>query len=144
MELVPPADRPIEVETVNGNVLLVPAAGAGRIGRIDGELVHAAADFDYGLRARAAGLVNLLAPGTVGECELNPATTPWLDRSIGRRERLRVLFGPKGLPPRPRARYLRPHGGPIWPAYWLMPYPRAVAGALATRGRAPADDGRRT
>jgi GT2 family glycosyltransferase len=141
MELVDPREQPVKVETFNGNVLLVPADAADRVGRIDGDLVHAAADFDYGLRARRAGVVNLLAPGTVGECELNPATTPWLDGSVGARERLRILFGPKGLPPRSRARYLRRHGGAMWPAYWLMPYLRAVPGAVLAGGRTSPGDG---
>ncbi len=42
------------------------------------------------------------------------------------RERLRVLFGPKGVPPRGRARYLRRHGGPAWFVFWLAPYVRSV------------------
>lgn len=130
MELVAPGDEAIEVETFNGNVVLVPVPVAARVGPIDGSLVHAAADFDYGLRARHAGFVNLLTPGTVGRCELNPSTTPWLDGSLNAAKRLQILFGPKGLPPRSRARYLRRHGGPTWPVYWILPYIHAVPATL--------------
>lgn len=126
MDLVTPADEPIEVETFNGNVVLVPRSAATRIGPIDGALVHAAADFDYGLRAREAGVSNLLAPGTVGDCALNPAGEPWLDPNATTRQRFGIMVGPKGLPPRARARYLMRHGGPIWFLFWLSSYIRAV------------------
>lgn len=130
MELVAPVSEPIEVDTFDGNVVLVPRAASRRIGCIDGELVHAAADYDYGLRARKAGVVNLLAPSTVGTCALNPLRQPWLDQSISRWQRLRLLIGPKGVPPRPRARYLRRHGGRAWLVFWLANYVRNVLSIL--------------
>jgi GT2 family glycosyltransferase len=120
---IAPEERPVAVETFSGNVILVPKAVALALGSIDGEFEHAAADFDYGMRATKIGVTNLLAPGTVGTCPRNPPT-PWRDRSLPIRERVRLLIGRKGVPPRSRARYLRRHGGPFWPIYWLSPYAR--------------------
>ena len=135
MEPVDPGDVPIEVDTFNGNVVLVPYQAARTIGPLDGALGHAAADFDYGLRAKKAGLRNLLAPGTVGACALNTKSAPWLDGHMSFMERLRSWLGPKGFPPGSRARYLSRHGGLIWPLYWIAPYVRTAPEVL--RGAAP-------
>jgi GT2 family glycosyltransferase len=123
---VPPGDRATEVDTFNGNVVLVSRAAFERIGSIDGGFAHATADYDYGLRARSAGIPVLLAPGTIGTCPHNPSTEPWADPALTLRGRIRVLTGRKGIPPRSSARYLRRHGGPAWPLFWLSPYIRAV------------------
>lgn len=125
-ERVIPGPRPIPVQTFNGNVVLVPRTVAGTVGGLDGDFVHAGADFDYGLRAAHVGVRSLLAPGTVGACPPNPARRPWLDRSLPIRRRLGELLGPKGAPPIPRARYLRRHGGPAWPIFWLASYAKAA------------------
>jgi GT2 family glycosyltransferase len=137
LDRVAPADEPVKVETFNGNVVLVPRLVATRIGPIDGALVHASADFDYGLRAADAGVPNLLAPGIIGTCALNPYGEPWLDRSLPVRQRLRHLLGPKGFPPRARARYLMRHAGPAWFLYWLAPYIRTAPSIVrpVIRGR---------
>jgi GT2 family glycosyltransferase len=132
--LISPTDTPIEVDTFNGNVVLVTRAAVKRVGRIDGELEHAAADYDYGLRAADAGVPRLLAPGTVGTCERDHGPTPpWADPTLAVRDRLRALISRKGHPPRARARYLRRHGGPAWPVFWLAPYVRALPSLLRRR-----------
>ena len=132
--LVPPADRPIEVDTFNGNVVLVTRSAFERVGSIDGEFAHATADYDYGLRAASAGVPVLLAPGTIGTCPHNPSTEPWADPALTLRGRVRVLTGRKGIPPRSTARYLRRHGGAVWPLFWLSPYIRAVPSVIRPRG----------
>ena len=131
-------DRPVEVDTFNGNVVLVSREASERIGAIDGEYDHAAADHDYGFRAVDAGVPMLLSPGTVGTCPRNPSSEPWADPSLSVRDRFAVLVSRKGHPPRERARFLRRHGGPLWPVFWLSPYIRALpAGAVATPPGAP-------
>jgi GT2 family glycosyltransferase len=136
--LVPPAaDRPVEVDTFNGNVVLVSREASERIGAIDGEYDHAAADHDYGFRAVDAGVPILLSPGTVGTCERNPTSQPWADPSLSVRDRFAVLVSRKGHPPRERARFLRRHGGPLWPVFWLSPYIRALPQVLWPRHQAP-------
>ncbi len=61
--LISPTDRPIEVDTFNGNVVLVSRAAFERVGRIDGEFEHAAADYDYGLRAAKRRSPAAIGPG---------------------------------------------------------------------------------
>lgn len=127
LELIVPDGRPIPVDTFNGNVVLVPVPLVQLIGAIDGAFAHGAADFDYGLRAGEIGIVNLLAPSTLGTCAGHQSAAPWLDRSLAWRDRLRFLVGPKGFPPRARARYLRRHGGRAWFVFWLAPYMRVIS-----------------
>jgi GT2 family glycosyltransferase len=128
--LIPPTERPVEIDTFDGNVVLVPRAACERVGGIDGEFEHASADHDYGLRAAKAGVPRLLAPGTVGTCVFNRCEEPWADPTLTVRERFQVLVSSKGHPPRSRARYLRRHGGPVWPLFWLAPYIRALPSLL--------------
>ena len=128
--LVRPGKDPIRVETFNGNVVLVPHELARRIGGIDGGFAHGAADFDYGLRAARMGVRSLLAPMTVGVCARDHPVPPWLLQDLPLRDRLAELLGPKGVPPRSSARFLRRHGGALWPAFWLAPYVRFVGLAL--------------
>ncbi|MER6059613.1 glycosyltransferase family 2 protein [Streptomyces sp. NPDC001792] len=126
---VPPERRPIEVETMNGNLVLVPRAVVERVGQIDSGFSHGMADFDYGLRARSLGCTVWLAPETLGTCARNSVGGQWNDPTLGIRERLRMMCTPKGLPPGSWLRFTRRHAGPVWPMYWLSPYVRLLTGA---------------
>ncbi len=129
-ERVEPDGSLARCDTFNGNVVLVPRAIYEALGGIDDRFSHAAADFDYGLRALRLGFGCLVAPKPVGECARPTVTYPWRDRELAVRERWRLLFDRKGLPPRSLARYLRRHGGPLWPIYWAAPYARAAFASL--------------
>ena len=71
-ELVEPGDAPRPCDTMNGQVVLIPRAVVQRIGNIDPAFVQQMGDFDYGLRARAAGCSVWVAPGTVANCAPHP------------------------------------------------------------------------
>ncbi len=73
---IAPTNAPQRVTTFNGNLVVVPASVAARIGGIDGGFSHALADIDYGLRAQRLGIAVLLSPGTCGTCPENPAERP--------------------------------------------------------------------
>lgn len=119
---------PRELDTMNGNVVLVPADVLQRLGGIDDRFTHNMADMDFGLRARAAGMGVWLAPGHVGTCAHDPA------RNIpapgtGTWARLRARAGVRQLPPQDWIRFTRRHAGPLWPVYAVAPYVRAALGA---------------
>jgi GT2 family glycosyltransferase len=76
-------------------------------------------DFDYGLRARAAGCSVWIAPGTIGTCASHPRRHPG-EEPMGRE--LRRLWSIKELSPGPWAVYTRRWSGRLWPVYWLSPY----------------------
>jgi GT2 family glycosyltransferase len=122
----PPEHGTREVETMNGNVVLIPAAVVARIGLLDPGFSHGMGDYDYGLRATRDGIPVLLASGTVGTCRRNPRTGPL--RSA--RAELRRLRQTKQLPPGEWARFARRWAGPAWPLYALSPYARRVLAAL--------------
>ena len=110
-------------DTFNGNVALVPLTVQQRVGTIDGAFPHAYADDDYGLRATAKGIRVLQIPGTIGTCESHP---PILDRSLGLISRWRMLESPRGLPFRAQYRFLRRHGGPLWPLLLVGGYAKRL------------------
>jgi glycosyltransferase involved in cell wall biosynthesis len=126
--LIDPDGTTQDVDTVHGNVLLVPARTLARVGGIDGSFAHAYADFDYGLRVREHGGRAILAPVTVGTCASNVAFATRLDSPRGRWKRLRAVNTVKGRPLRSEVRYLRRHAGPLWPVFVLPPYLKAFRG----------------
>jgi GT2 family glycosyltransferase len=126
--LVTPPHAPTTVDTVNGNVLLVPRETYRLLGHIDGGFAHSYADMDYGLRLRQVGGENVLIPGHVGTCAANNHVSVNLDPSLPLSVRWRYFRSPKGTPLRSQVRFLRRHGGPCWPVFLLPPYARLLAG----------------
>ena len=137
VELVEPTDRPVVVAMFNGNVVLVSRDVRKLVGAIDGKFAHALADFDYGLRAAKAGVPSVLAPGTVGTCTRRVPSAPWLSADLALGARIGFLLGPKGFPPGSAARYLRRHGGLLWPVFWAAPYVRQTYFMLRARRLTP-------
>jgi GT2 family glycosyltransferase len=116
---VEPGPDPATADTFNGNVVLVRRDICEAVGGIDRAFIHSAGDMDYGLRAKGLGFEIVVAPGHVGSCARGERA---LLNSPSLRKRWRAFIGPKGFPPRARARYLRRHGGAVWPLFWIAPY----------------------
>lgn len=131
---VEPGDAPRPVETMNGNCVLVPSPVADAVGNLDPQFSHGMGDYDYGLRARRKGFAVVLAPGTVGTCEVNPRRelgtigTSWRD-----------AVSVKGLPPREWAAFARRWAGPAWPVYFASPYLRQAVALLGRSSGRPGD-----
>jgi GT2 family glycosyltransferase len=119
--LVEPGNEPRPCHTMNGNTTLVPRAVVRRVGNIDPAFVQQMGDFDYGLRARAAGCSVWIAPGTVATCASHPERRPGERPFLAE---LRELWSIKTLSPRPWAVYARRWAGWLWPLYWASPYLR--------------------
>ncbi len=130
--LVEPGDRPQEADMFNGNVVLVPRRVYERVGAIDGGFSHGQADFDYGLRAKRAGFRVVVAPGSFGTCPRGSQQGTFYDSTLSLRRRWQLVQSATGLPMRSHARYLRRHGGRLWPLFWAVPYVKLTASALAT------------
>ena len=124
--LVRPAGFPQRCDTMNGNCVLVPSTVANKVGNLDRAFGHGFGDFDYGLRARAAGFGIMVAGDIVGTCSRNMRRLPWRDPSLTWRQRWESVTGKKGLPPRELFVYARRHGGLFWPVFWCIPYLRAL------------------
>jgi GT2 family glycosyltransferase len=128
-EQMEPGPLPRLCDTMNGNVVLVSREAFEKIGGIDRAFVHSIGDFDYGLRlSRMHGQV-WLAPDYVGTCRRDEA--PGADGAVGNSiDRLRNIASIKILPPGPWLAFVRHHGGPLWPIFWVGPYARAVLAPL--------------
>lgn len=113
----PSAVNYLGVDTFNGNCVVIPGSVVESIGSIDPVLVHHYGDFDYGLRATAAGFRVLLAPGFVGETARNGVAGTFRDTSLSIRSRVELLLGRKGYPVVEKAHYLRRHNRQFW---WLQ------------------------
>ena len=129
-ELVEPGDTPRPCDTMNGNATLISRAVVRRVGNIDPAFVQQMGDFDYGLRARAAGCSVWIAPGTVGTCASHPKRRPG-EQALG--DELRQLWSIKELTPRSWAVFCRRWAGRLWPLYWLSPYVRRGARLILER-----------
>jgi GT2 family glycosyltransferase len=134
MQLAPihPSASTQQIDTFNGNLVLVPRAVYTSVGAVDGRFGHAYGDVDYGLRLKKLGFRSILAPGYLGSCPRNDSTATWCDPELPRSRRIRLLFGPKGTPVGPHARFVRRHAPVAWPAYVLGGYVKS-AWAIARR-----------
>ena len=126
---VPPDEnRALSCDTMNGNLVLIPAAVAKKVGNLDATFRHQIGDLDYGLRARKAGVSVLIAPKYFGECTDNSREGTWMDRTLSRRKRWANLMSPKGAPPREWLLFTWRHYGWRWPLYAISPYLKTLVG----------------
>lgn len=126
LHLVPPADGPARCDTMCGNCVLIPSQVAAVVGNIGPEYKHRWGDVDYGLRAQAKKCQVWIAPGFVADCEGNPNADKWRDRSLPFKRRLQELNSLKGLGRQDWLRFVRRHGGKVWPFVWVRPYLRVI------------------
>ncbi|GAA1533378.1 hypothetical protein GCM10009803_12560 [Microbacterium ginsengiterrae] len=112
---VDPTGTALPVSSFNGNLVLFPVAVYRRLGGMSVHYTHHYGDFDLGLRATESGTPVLLAPNYVGQTDRNTVKGTFQDSSLPRRQRIALLFGPKGYPFREKLQYLKSHGTPMWP-----------------------------
>ena len=92
LTVVTPGAKPLPVDTVSGNIVLVSAAAFARLGNLSPAFVHIFGDLDYGLRARAAGIPVYAGSGFFGICEGPDMSGTSLDPRLGRWRRLRLRW----------------------------------------------------
>ena len=124
MVAVQPAEQVQEIETFNGNIVVVPRSVVAKIGINDPHYFHNLGDVDYGLRASAAGIRVLQMPGTLGVCELNTTKqrNGYGSPQLSVFEQWKKVATHHGLPPRSWLHFTRRHSGPWWPVHFLLPY----------------------
>lgn len=126
--LIEPDGRAHECDTLNGNAVLVTRAVYQEIGMLHGAFSHAMGDLDYGYLAKRHGIRILQSPRSLGTCPRNSRHNTWMDRSLGRRKRLRLLRSKKGLPFSEWMTYNRRNAGWSWPWKTVSPYIRVLLG----------------
>lgn len=134
--LIPPETEPIECDTMNGNVVLVPREISLALGNLEPRFVHAGGDMDYGLRAKAALYSIWVMPGYAGACANDhPISGSFNDVTLPLTDRMRKILSPKGLPLRTWLVLTRRHGGLLWPLHWAWPYLKVFITSVAYRIR---------
>jgi GT2 family glycosyltransferase len=122
----PQPDTSVRCDTMNGNCTLIPRVAAARLGNLEKRFRHHYGDFDYGFRARRAGIGVYVAPGFAGTCILNTNVGLWRSRRASLRSRWKDLMSPKGAPPLEWLLLARRHYGYLWPLYFLSPYVKTL------------------
>lgn len=80
------------------NCFLIDRRVVESIGIIDGKYQHAWGDYDYDFRMKKNNIPIYVAVKYVGECEMNSNEGTYMDHTLGRKERLKKMFSPKGMP----------------------------------------------
>lgn len=126
--LAPISDRSEICATFNANAVLISRAVYQEIGGFHESYTHAMGDFDYGFEASRHGIRVIQSAESLGTCKRNTICGTWMDTSLSRRERLRKLQSPKGLPWKEWVTYNRRNSGWIWPWRCISPILRILCG----------------
>ncbi|WP_415314525.1 glycosyltransferase family 2 protein [Candidatus Pelagibacter sp. Uisw_137] len=105
---------PQEIDTINGNAVLIPYKAYDKIGKFDKKLFHAGGDLDYSLRARKKNIRVLLTPTHIGTCERSG-----INNEI---KSLKDIFNVKLLPPKVWFRICLKHGDSLWLFHFFYRY----------------------
>ena len=132
-ERIAPASVPQRCDTLTGNVVLVSARAAQRVGNLDPSFEHAMGDTDYGLRAHRLGVELWVAPQVHGTCAHNPVAGTHMDQSLPLATRWKYMLHRKGLPWRSWLTFTRRHMGVMWPLYFAWPYAKLLIGSHTKR-----------
>ena len=89
-----------KVDYFNGNIVLVPADVYQKLGNLDYYFTHSKGDFDYGMRARKAGIGSYQCGKALGECDLHPRIDKWCDPDVPFKKRWKLMQRPNGMPPK--------------------------------------------
>lgn len=109
---IAPCDgQDIKVEHFNGNIVLIPAAVYDVVGNLDHYFTHSKGDFDYGMRAKKAGIKMLQCGEVLGYCDVHPVTDKWCDPRLPLATRWKWLKRPNGMPPNESFHLNRKHQG---------------------------------
>lgn len=94
-----PKGKPIKVDFFNGNIVLVPQSVFRILGNLDWYYTHSKGDFDYGMRAKKAGIGMYQCGEILGECEAHSSIDKWCNPEISLRKRWMAMWRPNGMPP---------------------------------------------
>ena len=122
-----PTQSDDQCDTFNCNAVLIKADVFRAAGNFDDKYTHSMGDYDYGIMLRNKGFDVISSSEYVGVCEDNDIGGNWRDKSLSRKERLKLKEGPKGLPRKDWFHFVRKNYG-LFPALYhsLTPYLRIL------------------
>ena len=101
------------VDYFNGNIVLVPQFVFRQLGYLDDYFTHSKGDYDYGLRAKKAGLQIYQIGKVLGECDEHPTFDKWCNPAVPFLKRWNMLHRPNGMPPHETFYFEKRHYGII-------------------------------
>jgi GT2 family glycosyltransferase len=111
--LMKPNGRKQYCHHFNGNIVLITKYIYSILGTNDHAFHHALGDFDYGLRAQKSGIMSVVSPFVIGECDEHKELAAWCNPQTPVLKRLRLLYSPLGNHPVEFFRYENRHNGII-------------------------------
>ena len=104
----------------HGNIVLIPRYVYSAIGANDPIFSHALGDFDYGLRARKAGIGSIVAPHVLGTCNKHETFPAWCHPKTPVFKRLKLLYTPLGNHPIQFFRFEKRHNGLVMSCFHFL------------------------
>lgn len=96
-QVTPHPLHPLEVDTMNGNLVIVPGAVFEELGGLDPVYHHNYGDTDLGYSAKKKGVRILLAPGIIGLTSRNPSVISQVKAKSLSRRALHFFGAPNGI-----------------------------------------------
>lgn len=112
--IAPCNGQDVDVDHFNGNIVLVPVSAYKVLGNLDYFFTHSKGDFDYGMRARKAGIRILQCGTALGECDVHPEMDKWCDPRVPLPKRWKLMKRPNGMPPKESFHLNKRHLGFWW------------------------------
>lgn len=97
--IIPVTGEIEEVETMNGNLVLIPNRVTSKIGILSHFYKHKYGDIDYSVLARNNGVRVFITRCYVGTCDVHLGLPSCFNPNLGLRKRMAFLFSPLGLNP---------------------------------------------
>jgi len=117
--------EPQEIDTINGNAVLIPHSVYAKIGSIDSHFEHAFADVEYSLRAIKNNIKILLTAKHIAECEKKLFNYKE-NLNLSLFKKILNLFDRKEKPPKSWFRLCYKHGGVLWPIHFFIGYLKSI------------------
>lgn len=116
-------------ETFNANCVLIKYPVFMKLDNIDPVYTHNMGDFDYGFQAHRQGYKLYVSNFFVGICEKTTTEGSWRDRTLSRKERLKIKNINKGTPNKAWFHYLKKNYNLMTAVvYSITPYVRILMG----------------
>lgn len=126
-----PDGRLVKVDYFNGNIVLIPRAAYEVLGNLDYYFTHSKGDFDYGMRAKKAGIAMYQCGMVLGECDEHPTLDKWCNPDVPFAQRWKMLNRPNGMPPKETFHLEKRHKGLITASFhYLTIYLRCLCPKL--------------
>lgn len=110
-KLIVPNGKTEEADCFNGNIVLVPRSVYQKLGNLDHYFTHSKGDFDYGMRAKEAGIKMVQVGKYLGKCDEHPTLDKWCNPDVPFRGRWKMLHRPNGMPPKETFHFEKKHLG---------------------------------